>query len=75
MTGIAAMLRYEMADQIEDEIDGSDDGDLTSDDESEVRESDNEREDSDDNNQPQKEKARAGDNDEKLKGGDVGSSQ
>ena len=37
MTGIAAMLRYEMADQIEDELSGSDDGDLESDDESEVR--------------------------------------
>ena len=63
------MLRYEMADQIEEEIDGSDDGDLSSDDESEVRESDNEKDDSDDNS-----KARLGDNDEESKDG-VNSSQ
>ena len=67
MTGVAAMLRYEMADQIEEEIDGSDDGDLTSDDESEVRESDND--DSDNNS-----KARLGENEEEEKDG-VNSSQ
>ena len=65
------MLRFEMADQIEEEIDGSDDGDLSSDDESEVRESvtAEDREDDSDNS-----KARLGDNGEELKDG-VASSQ
>ena len=60
------MLRYEMADQIEDELSGSDDGDLSSDDESEVRADETEREDdSDAGSHP----PRAGDNSEENKDG------
>ena len=67
MTGVAAMLRYEMADQIEDELSGSDDGDLSSDDEEEVREeTETEKEDdSDASSQPMK--GGLGDNSEEAK--------
>ena len=66
------MLRYEMADQIEEEIDGSDDGDLSSDDESEVRESDGTTERGEDDSDNSK--ARLGDNEEESKDG-IASSQ
>ena len=72
MTGVAAMLRFEMADQIEEEISGSDDGDLSSDDESEVRESDTATDKEDDSDTS---KARLGDNDEEAKSGIASSQQ